>query len=310
MELRHLRYFVAVAEEENVTRAAERLRVSQPPLSRQIRDLEEELGVELFERTARSVRLTSAGRTFLEEARAVLRRAEEAVAKVRSARNRPSGVIAVGFAPSLTADLLPTVLRRFRKAHPSVRVSLHDMSSEEMLRALRSGTIALALMADQGRCLPKGFSSRAVRTQDFYVALPADHPLAVKKSLRMSDLLDLPLLGYSRSGYPEYFRSVAFLFGGKNPGKATPSPFSEEYESVSSLLAAVESGRGAALVSSGMGQLAGPGIALRPLLPKTTAAVLTAVWQGRKPAGSTALFLVFLSSPDSARHRLKADASC
>jgi len=291
MELRHFRYFVAVAEEENVTRAAERLRVSQPPLSRQIRDLEEELGVELFERTARSVRLTDAGRIFLEEARAVLRRMEEAVAKARAAMKSPSGELAVGFAPSLTADLLPSALRRFRNAHPAIRVSLHDMSSEEMLRGLRGEKLALALMADQGRCLPKGLSARALRSQDFHVALPADHPLAVRKSLRMTDLRDLSLLGYSRSEYPEYFRSVAGLLHGKDPGKATPSPFAEEYESVSSLLAAVESGRGVALVSSGMGQLAGAGIVLRSLTPKTTAVTLTAVWPGKKPPAATALFL-------------------
>lgn len=296
MELRHLRYFVAVAEEENVTRAAERLHVSQPPLSRQIRDLEEELGVELFERTARSVHLTSAGRIFLEEARAVLQRTEEAVAKARSAMASPSGVLAVGFAPSLTSDLLPPVLRRFQKSHPGIRVTLHDMSSEEMLRALRDGRIALALMADQGRCLPKGFSFRPVRTQDFHVALPADHQLAARKSIRADHLKGLPLLGYSRMGYPEYFRSVVRLLKRKDPGKATPSPFAEEYESVSSLLAGVESGRGVALVASGMGGLAGRGIALRPLLPKTRAVTLTAVWLGKKPPAPIAQFLEGLLS--------------
>lgn len=296
MELRHLRYFVAVAEEENVTRAAERLRVSQPPLSRQIRDLEEEMGVELFERTARSVRLTAAGRVFLNEARAVLRRAEEAVGKARSAQARPSGVLAVGFAPSLTADLLPPALKRFQKSHPSIRISLHDMSSEEMLRALRTGSIGLALMADQGLCLPKGLSSCPVLTRDFVVALPGDYPLAARKALRIGHLKDLPLLGYSRTGYPEYFRSVVHLLSGKNPGKATPSPFAEEYESGSSLLAGVESGRGAALVASGMARFAGKEVVLRPLVPKTTAATLTAVWSGKNSSGITLLFLEELMS--------------
>ena len=148
MELRHLRYFVAVAEEENVTRAAERLHISQPPLSRQIQDLEEELGVTLFERTARTVRLTPVGSLFLVEARAVLQRAEEAVQKARSALGGMQGDLAIGFAPSLTVGLLPEALRLFQKAIPKVKVSLHDLSSDEMIRGLAQGGIQLALMGD------------------------------------------------------------------------------------------------------------------------------------------------------------------
>jgi len=291
MELRHLRYFVAVAEEENVTRAAERLHVSQPPLSRQIRDLEEELGVELFERTARSIRLTEAGKVFLVEASSVLQRADEAVAKVRTAGRRPEGTLSVGFAPSLTVDLLPTALRRFQKTHPSIRVSLHDMSSEEMLRGLRRGDIQLALMAHPGRCLPKGFVSQPLRDHDYLIALPKDHPLATCRSLRITDLRDLPLLGYSRSGYPEYSRDVLTLLGGKAGEKKKASPFAEEYDSGSSLIAAVQSGRGIALVAEGLGQIAGTGISLIPLQPKKTAVTLSAVWSGKKPPALAALLL-------------------
>src|SRR5712672_1725922 len=109
MELRHLRYFVAVAEEQNVTRAAARLHVSQPPLSRQIRDLESELGLTLFERSPKAIRLTPAGRVFLEEARAVLRRAEEAVQTLKASAAHTSGKLEVGYAPSLTVEILPGV---------------------------------------------------------------------------------------------------------------------------------------------------------------------------------------------------------
>jgi DNA-binding transcriptional LysR family regulator len=286
MELRHLRYFVAVAEEENVTRAAERLHVSQPPLSWQIRDLEQELGVDLFERTARSVSLTEAGKIFLREARAVLQRAEEATAKVRAAGRRPTGNLSVGFAPSLTVDLLPTALRSFQKNHPSVRVSLHDMSSEEMLRGLRRGDIQLALMAHPGRCLPRGFGSQALLDHHYLIALPTDHPLAKRRSLRITEIRNLPLLGYSRSGYPEYSRDILTLLGGKTGGKKQTSPFAEEYDSGSSLIAAVQSGRGIALVSEGLSQIAGKGITLIPLQPKKTAVTLCAVWSGKKPPAS------------------------
>src|SRR5262252_3974741 len=122
MELRHLKYFVAVAEEQNVTRASARLHISQPPLSRQIRDLEEELGVALFERTPKALRLTAAGRVFLNEAQAVLRRAEQAVETVKSAASADNGQIDVAYAPSLTVQILPATLRQFQSEAPGVRV--------------------------------------------------------------------------------------------------------------------------------------------------------------------------------------------
>src|SRR3954471_10491905 len=148
MELRHLRYFVAVAEEENITRAAARLHVSQPPLSRQLRDLEEELGVELFTRTAKALRLTEPGRIFLNEAQAALLRVEEAVAAVRAAASGERGKIQVGYAPSLTVELLPRALRRFQQACPGATASLHDLSSEECLQGLQDRSLQAALTAE------------------------------------------------------------------------------------------------------------------------------------------------------------------
>jgi len=118
MELRHLRYFVAVAEEQNVTRAAVRLHVSQPPISRQIRDLEDELGIALFNREAKTVRLTEAGRVFLTEARIILQRADDAVQMAKAVAGGKHGEIHVGYAPSLTVELLPQALKYFRESNP------------------------------------------------------------------------------------------------------------------------------------------------------------------------------------------------
>src|SRR5437879_11906498 len=143
VELRHLRYFVAVAEMENVPRAALKLHVSQPALSRQIRDLEDEIGFSLLERTAKSVRLTDAGRAFLDNARALLQNADGAVTKARAAASAEPTELHVDYSPTPTAKLLPKILRPCQRAMPSVHVRLHDWSNEENVAGVRDGRLNL-----------------------------------------------------------------------------------------------------------------------------------------------------------------------
>ena len=146
MELRHLRYFVAVAEMENVSRAALKLHVSQPALSRQIRDLEDEIGFSLLERTAKSVRLTDAGRAFLDNARALLQNADEAVTKARAVASAEPTELHVGYSPTPTAEILPKILRAFQRAMPNVHVKLHDWSNNAILNGIRDGRVQLGLI--------------------------------------------------------------------------------------------------------------------------------------------------------------------
>src|SRR5438105_2740317 len=178
MELRHLRYFVAVAEEQNVTRAAARLHVSQPPLSRQIRDLEDELGVALFDHGAKAVRLTEAGKVFLTEARAVVQRADEAVQMVKAVASGQSGEIHVGYAPSLTVEILPRALKLFQEANPGVRVQLHDLSTQEMLRGLRDGRLNVALLIQLSAEVLTGLVFEERHRFAGCVAVHPSHPLA------------------------------------------------------------------------------------------------------------------------------------
>jgi DNA-binding transcriptional LysR family regulator len=178
MELRHLRYFVAVAEEQNVSRAAMRLHISQPPLSRQIRDLEDELGIALFDRGSKPVRLTEAGRVFLTEARTLLQRAEDAVQMAKAVARGNRGEIHVGYAPSLTVELLPRALRNFREASPGVHVQLHDLSTLEMLRGLRDGKLQAALLVKVPPQARTGLDFEELQRHQVCVAMHPSHPLA------------------------------------------------------------------------------------------------------------------------------------
>jgi len=146
VEIRHLRYFLAVGEALNFTKAAARLRVAQPALSRQIQDLENEIGVTLLRRSSRGVMLTAEGKLFLEEVRELLKRADESVEKVRGLARGEYGELHIGYAPVPTTEILPPALAAFQKAVPPVRVLLHDLSSDELIDGLRNATLELALM--------------------------------------------------------------------------------------------------------------------------------------------------------------------
>src|SRR5262245_26033765 len=147
VELRHLRYFVAVAEMENLSRAAtEKLHVAQPSLSRQIRDLEDELGVQLLERTAKSVRLTDAGRAFLDEARAILKHTNDAVGKVRAIAGKRDSELHVGDWPLGTGRIMPALLRAYQKAMPNVKVKMYEGSGDKNTAGVRDGRLQLAIL--------------------------------------------------------------------------------------------------------------------------------------------------------------------
>src|SRR5687767_2357900 len=230
MELRHLRYFVAVAEEQSVTRAAVRLHISQPPLSRQIGDLEDELGVALFDDGAKSIRLTEAGKLFLSEARTVLQRADEAVQMVKAVANGQSGEIHVGYAPSLTVEILPRALKFFQKANPGVRVQLHDLSTQEMLRGLRDGKLNVALMIQTSAKVLAGITFEELRHYSICVAAHPAHPLARARRVSLEQVANERLIGYTLADYPEYHLMVATLFASL---KRLP-PIAEEHDSATS----------------------------------------------------------------------------
>ena len=287
MELRHLRYFIAVAEEENVSRAALKLHVSQPALSRQIRDLEDELGFALLERSAKSVRLTDAGKTFQGEARAVLQRVEEALKKARAVATGGRGELHVGYAPSLTVRILPPTLRAFQATLPNMRVLLHDLSTEEMLAQLRDGALQIAFLVRPTRAMLRGLRFTELLRDSLCLAVAPKHPLARRRTVKLAELVHEPLIAYSRKEYPEYHELLVEYFA---TIKSKPR-VAEEHDGIASLIAAVEAGGGVALVSESVACLAGPRLKLIPLSLAPEPLVIGAAWSEKGLAPAAERFL-------------------
>jgi len=208
MELRHLRYFVAVAEELSFTRAAERLHMAQPPLSTQIRALEDELGVALFVREKRRVYLTQAGIQTLDRARAVLDGAQGVQAAARSAAEGLIATLSVGYtASSMFTARVPMAIRAFRSANPNVALALNEMTSLDQVYAVNDRSLDVGILRKPEIAIPRGVSVERWHQTPLVAAIPLDHPLAGQDGLRISDLRDEPLITYPRNaGIGLYWR--------------------------------------------------------------------------------------------------------
>ena len=283
VELRHLRYFVIVAELNNVSKAAQKLRVAQPALSRQIRNLEDELGVPLLERNSRGVSLTEAGKVFAVEARDVLARADEAMQTTRAVARGESGELHLGYAPSPTAELLPGALHAFANAAPGVRIVLHDSSSGEMLRGLRDGTLHVAMLVRPMENPSRDVVFEPLQTYPMCVAMGPAHPLARHASVSLQRLLSEKLVAYARSDYGEYHELLEKIFA---PVGRVPA-IGEECDSGSSLIAAVEALRGVAIVPTVIRCLAGGRLKLRRIRPEPEPLVVGFAYSAAPPKPAT-----------------------
>ncbi len=206
MDLRQLRYFVMVAEELSFSRAASRLRMSQPPLSHQIKALEEEMGVQLLHRTKREVKLTDAGKVFLSEAHLLLDQFRHAVNTAQRAAEGESGVLRLGMATSAIFHVMPTVLQRIATQFPRVTLNVIDMQSGEQLRALAQSRLDIGIVhAAPGR---KGIHSLPLLSETFCMVLPENHALARKPDLTLAELADQPMVVFSREHTPSLFDAL------------------------------------------------------------------------------------------------------
>lgn len=280
MELRHLRYFMAVAEDLNFRRAAARLHVAQPALSAQIKSLESDLGVRLLERTTRSVSLTAAGRLFLEEARALLVAAEQARQRARRADQGIEGLLRLGVIAPAANSRTAAVLREFRTRFPGVQLSLFDLTSPAQLERIRSGELDAGLLRP-----PVGFpelDSVVVEKSRQVLALPTGHRLARKRSIEWSDFdrEDLVLVHPSQQhGYYDAFLAACARAG----AKPQPAQYANDIQTKLWLISA---GFGIAPTTETVAQIRRPGLCFRPLPGGLPPVITVLVWKrdGSHPA--------------------------
>jgi DNA-binding transcriptional LysR family regulator len=258
MELRHLRYFVAVAEELHFGRAASRVRIAQPALSQQVRQLEQELGLSLFNRTKRRVELTPAGRAFLEEVRPVFTQTERAVRTAQRAGRGEIGWLAIGFVPSADLDILPRVLRVWNARFPHVEIELHAVLPGALVEALRDGRIQigfLRLPADE-----TGLVVETIQREPLVAALPRGHRAGRKARVRLADLAGDTMILFPRDTAPEYYDLLinACRRAGFTPRVLHPG-------SMQTNLGLVSAGLGVALMPASIRNLRRAGVVYRDL---------------------------------------------
>ncbi|MFP9016814.1 LysR substrate-binding domain-containing protein [Pseudomonas aeruginosa] len=288
MELRHLRYFIAVAEELHFGRAAERLGISQPPLSQQIQALEEEIGARLFERTNRRVELTDAGRLFLDESRQVLAQVDKAVLLARRAHLGELGELKIGFTSSAPfTSTIPSSIHAFRKAYPDVHLDLQEMSSRQVLKALLEESLQVGVI--RPLALPDAVHWVELFREPLVAVLRADHPLAAgsEDGLAIAALAEEPFVFFPRSyGTGLYDQVIALT------RQAGFSPrIAQEASEAMTIIGLVSSGLGVSILPASFRRTRVDGVVYRTLSdPEAT----TAVWLVRRQNEGSPLALSFI----------------
>ena len=272
MELRHVRYFVAVAEERNFTRAAARLNVAQSPLSQQIRKLERELGVELFTRTTRSVTLTHAGRVFYDRMSSLLAGSEDAMDAARKAARGELGRLSVGFTGSATYELLPTLVRTYLDRHPEVTLDVHsEMVTPVQVEALLDGRIAVGILRPP--VVAKGLAVETLRHEPVVALIASQHPASVQRELDLSALRDEWFIAYPSSPPSTMYTVMQAACEAAGFVPRVRQVISDS----AGLAALVAGGMGVALVPASLRHLGINGVTFRPLRsPRMTVALALA----------------------------------
>ncbi len=297
MEMRKLRHFVMVAEELHFGRAARRLSITQPPLSMSIRSLEQELGVELFERTRRNVALTHAGAAFLGEARAILDRAERAVDLAKAVHRGEAGRLTIGFLAATAYTLLPLVLRDFAARSPRVALELRELTMAQQFEAFRRGEIDIGMLRPP--IADAALSSDVIFEEPMVVALPAGHPLAKLVRIPGRRLADQPFVMYPRL--------PGMVFNDLILGYCERAGFVprvvQEATQTHAVMGLVSAGLGVAIVPDSVRIMRMRGVVIRPLAEGAPIASIALAWQ---KANDSPLIPAFVETARAAARRFEA----
>lgn len=276
MELRHLRYFVGVGEEQHFGRAAVRLHIAQPALSRQIQDLEKEVGFPLFDRLPRGVKLSAAGKLFLEDARRILGEVQEATRRAQRVASGLAGTIRVGFVESISwHGVVPEFFRRFREKHPDAELIPIPMLSLAQVEAVRLGRLDVGFIVSMN-ALGKEFGQRLVAQHRIVLAAPKRHPLTRQTRVRLSDLNDLPFICFPRRANPAAYDR---LMEACSRGGLKSPQIVQEADDHATILSLVACGLGVALVSDSARWQRPTGVALLQIVDLKVSVPFSLIWQ-------------------------------
>jgi DNA-binding transcriptional LysR family regulator len=283
MDLRQLRYFVAVAEELHFGRAAERLGMAQPPLTQQIQKLERELGYRVFLRQPRKTTLTEAGLVLLEEARRILAEVDQAIDHTRRAGRGETGQLTVGTPPSVMLTRLPAVIRKYRERFPAVRFVLREMSTSAIAAGLLAGTLDIGFLREVTAC--GALPIETVLREPVFAVLPATHPLAAAPRLRLRQLAKEPFVLFPpHVGVAFYDKLISFCVD----AGFTPR-IVQEATQWQSVVTFVETGMGVSIAPAGVRKFRWKGVEYRQLAGLET--TVSVCWQNTRDSGAIAAFL-------------------
>ncbi|MBW4474283.1 MAG: LysR family transcriptional regulator [Stenomitos rutilans HA7619-LM2] len=285
MELRHLHYFIAVAEELHFSRAAERLHISQPPLSQQIRDLEEELGVKLFERTKRHVHLTEAGKVFLERSYLVLAQLEQAIAVTQQIGRGEVGRLAIGFVSSAMYTLLPEIVRVFRAQFPAVELRLQELTTAQQIQALHDKQVDVGIV--RSAIVEPGLSGSCFLPESLVLALPETHPLSAQTEVSLSTLADESFILFPAKLGPVFYEQIITMCqqAGFRPKVA------QEAVQMETIVGLVAAGLGIAIVPASLQNFHRSGVIYRPLQEQIPNTGLYLTWRQHDSSPVISAFL-------------------
>lgn len=278
MELRQLRYFLVVAEELHFGRAADRLHLTQPPLTVAIRRLERELGVQLFDRTTRRVSLTHAGEAFKRRVQEAVTELDEAVGDVASVAAGLSGRLRVGFVSSASYTAIPEAIRAFRRERPRVELVLSPLTSGEQIEQLLDGDLDVGLIRDPGEV--PGLAMELVSTEDLVAVLPEAHPLGSRKEIRPEDLEGEPMILFPYRLMPGFVTRLHRLFDGLD----TSPQVVQQTIHQETVLGLVAAGLGISILPESVRRFQMPGVVTRPIAGNPQTALYAARGRSHSPA--------------------------